>query len=115
MLNVNYIGKLFDNTYRVKLHTHDLWEVVYYTAGSGKVDIDGHTIPFEKNDVFVIPPGVLHTDYSDKGFKNYHYTFTDFAFNQKSYLKFKDTINLDFLRILKQMYKEYHIKRNTMI
>ena len=36
-----YVGRLFNSTYRVKVHTHELWEGVYYTDGSGIVEIDG--------------------------------------------------------------------------
>ncbi len=113
MLRVRYVGRLFDNTYRVNVHNHELWEVVYYTSGSGIVEIDGKQVQFEQNDVFVIPPNVWHTDYSDLGFQNYHYTFSDFNFNAVSYIKFKDSENKEFLRILEQLYTEYHLRRRN--
>ncbi|MBE6904360.1 MAG: helix-turn-helix domain-containing protein [Ruminococcaceae bacterium] len=112
-MKINYVGRLFDNTYVVHLHNHELWEVVYYTHGKGNVQIGDEIIPFEKGDIFVIPPNIKHTDYSDTGFKNYHYTFLDFEMSVISFLKLHDTENEDFLRILKQLYLEYHLKREN--
>lgn len=112
-MKLNYVGKLFDSTYCVDVHTHDLWEVVYYTDGYGNVRIGDEVVPFKTGDVFVIPPTIPHTDYSDVGFKNYHYTFLDFELSADKYLMFRDTDNGDFLRILKQLYMEYHLKRKN--
>lgn len=113
MRKLNYVGRLFDSTFRVNLHTHAFWEVVYYTEGHGEVLIADEKVPFETNDIFILPPNIPHTDYSNVGFKNYHYTFSDFGFTAVNYLKLKDTINSDFLKILEQMYMEYHLKREN--
>lgn len=113
MPKIKYVGRLYENTYRISLHTHDFWEIVRYTKGSGLVEIDGEIIPFQENDIFAIPPNVPHTDYSDTGFQNYHYTFNDDDFNRLSYMKFPDTENNDFLTIMKQLYHEYHLKRKN--
>lgn len=112
MAKVKYVGHLFEKTYRVDVHTHDFWEVVLYTKGSGLVEIKDDIIPFQENDIFVIPPNVPHTDYSEQGFQNYHYTFTDENFTRGTYIKFHDTENNDFLTIVKQLYREYHLKRS---
>ncbi len=114
MIKINYVGRLFKNTYRVDLHTHDLWEVVYYTKGSGFVDINNETLPFEKNDIYIIPPNTPHSDYSQEGFRNYYYTFHDLeVLRSTAYMKFKDSENMDFYKILRQLYHEYHLKRNN--
>ncbi|HIU30456.1 MAG TPA: helix-turn-helix domain-containing protein [Candidatus Egerieisoma faecipullorum] len=113
MPKIKYVGRLYENTYRINLHTHDFWEIVRYTKGSGLVEIDGEIIPFQENDIFAIPPNVPHTDYSDTGFQNYHYTFNDDDFNRLSYMKFQDTENNDFLTIMAQLYHEYHLKRKN--
>lgn len=113
MLNIKYVGRLYENTYRINLHNHDFWEIVCYTKGHGMVEINGEIIPFQENDIFAIPPNVPHTDYSDIGFQNYHYTFTDDNFNRLVYMKFQDTENKDFLSIMEQLYREYHLKRKN--
>lgn len=110
---VKYVGKLYDNTYRVGMHSHDMWEVVYYTEGNGTVIADGKIIPFAAHDIFIIPPNLLHMDYADRGFKNYHYTFwdRDFSFLSLSVVKMQDSTHHDFLHILEQLYTEFHAKR----
>lgn len=113
MPKIKYVGRLYENTYRVNLHTHNFWEIVRYTKGNGSVEIDGEIIPFQENDIFAIPPNVPHTDYSDLGFQNYHYTFNDNDFSRLTYMKFQDTENNDFLTVMMQLYHEYHLKRKN--
>jgi AraC-like DNA-binding protein len=111
-MKIDFVGRLFNNTYYVNPHCHEYWEIVYYTHGSGDVNINETIVPFEEHDIFAIPPGIPHFDYSDKGFRNYHYNFTDEEFTYRSYLKIKDSENNAFLGILTQMYNEYHLKRD---
>ena len=115
MGKIKYVGQLYDNTYRVNMHTHDMWEVVYYTQGHGSVNAGGKIIPFAENDIFIIPPNLPHMDYSDTGFKNYHYTFwdPDFSFSDFSVIKLQDSSHHDFLHMLKQLYTEFHMRRNN--
>lgn len=115
MGKVKYVGKLYDNTYLVGMHSHDMWEVVYYTEGNGTVNANGSLIPFTAHDIFIIPPNLPHMDYADKGFRNYHYTFwdRDFSFPSLSMLKIQDSTHHDFLHILEQLYTEFHAKRRN--
>jgi len=112
MSHIQFVGRLFETTYRVNRHTHDYWEVVLYTAGSGIVEIGDACIEFTQKDVFVIPPNVPHTDYSDSGFQNYHYNFLDENFRHTGYLQFRDTDD-SFLRAMEQLYHEYFTKRKN--
>ena len=112
-MRLKYAGRLFMNTYMVDFHTHDLWEVVQYTEGNGFVRVQNKEYPFASGDIFVMPPNVPHMDYAEDGFKNYHYTFSDIEFNAVSLIKFSDTENGDFLRILMQLYNEYHTRRKN--
>lgn len=113
MLKLNYINRHENPTYHVELHTHDMWEIIYYTEGTGIAEINNRKVAFEPHDIFVIPPGIPHRDYSNVGFKSYYYTFSDFEFKPISYFKFRDSDNLDFLHILEQIYREYQMKRNN--
>lgn len=112
-MKIVYISQLFNTTYRINHHYHDYWEIVYYTKGSGIVNIDGEAIPFTENDIFVLPPSVPHFDYSGDGFRNYHFNFVDDEFGFKSYLKLHDTEDQIFKRILELLYSEYHLKRDN--
>ncbi|MBR2948671.1 MAG: AraC family transcriptional regulator [Lachnospiraceae bacterium] len=113
MPKIQYVGQLFENTFRVEKHLHAFWEVVLYTKGQGLVEIGDEVVPFAEGDIFVIPPNVEHTDYSEQGFQNYHYNFEDENFNRLTYLKVHDTENNDFLLILRQLHYEYHLKRKN--
>lgn len=108
-----YVGRLFNDTYRVAIHTHELWEAVYYTDGTGIVEIQGHKYNFKKGDIFFIAPKIPHTDYAANGFKNYHYTFHEVPVPVTSFFRIQDSDNGDFLNILRQMYIEYHLKRKN--
>jgi len=113
MQEIKLVGRLYENTYHINLHRHDYWEIVYYTKGNGYVDINGEIVPFQENDIFAIPPNVLHNDYSDVGFQNYYYTFSDDNFNRMTWIKFHDTENNDFLNITERLYREFHFKRKN--
>lgn len=113
MLRITYVGRLFENTLKVERHSHKSWELVYYTSGSGYVEIGDEVIPFEEGDIFIIPPNIQHTDYAEKGFMNYHFNLCEFDFKIDNYLKFNDDKSRDFLKILTQLYYEYHLKRKN--
>ena len=113
MNKVNYAGRLTESTYKVGTHTHDSWELVYYTAGSGTVEIADGVWSFKARDVFLIPPGVPHSDYADGGFQNYHYNFNDNDFVRGSFLKFTDTEPDEFFPLVELLYREYHLKRQN--
>ncbi len=62
-LELIYIRKLSkpknDN---VNFHSHKYHELVYYTFGSGKTNINGEEFAFENNYFFVIPPETMHNE-----------------------------------------------------
>lgn len=110
-MKIVYISQLYNKTYLVNRHCHKLWEIVYYTEGSGTVNIDGQLVPFCAGDLFAFPPNIPHFDYSDEGFTNYHFNFSDEEFNYKTYQKIHDTEDHAMLTLLKLMHKEYYLKR----
>lgn len=86
---------------------------MYYTAGSGTVEIADGVCMFKAHDIFLIPPNVPHSDYADGGFQNYHYTFTDSGFLRDSFVKFTDTEPDEFFPLVELLYREYHLKRQN--
>lgn len=72
MNDIAYVGKHL-RTYNVSKHSHDNWELVYCTDGSGRfVFDDGTVLPYKKGDTVIIPPNVRHENFSDEGFLNIH-------------------------------------------
>ncbi|MCQ2428863.1 MAG: AraC family transcriptional regulator [Clostridia bacterium] len=113
MSKVKYAGRLHEPIKLYKIHSHEFWEVVRYTKGSGVVEIGGETVPFREGDVFVIPPGVEHSDSAEAGFQNYHYEFEDSAFPMRHWITFRDSENNDFLNVMEVLYREYLLKRDN--
>ena len=80
MSKVKFAGRIHTPIQIYHLHSHPYWEVVCYTQGIGTVEIDGNIVSFETSDIFFLPPGSIHSDHADDGFKNIHYEFEDASF-----------------------------------
>lgn len=111
MGNVTHVGGLFNDTYRVQMHKHPAYELVYYTAGCGHIQIDRTVEDFAPGTITLIAPGVYHTDYADKGFRELFLTVQHPGLAVKDYIRVQDSDNRDALTILTQMRNEYHLKR----
>lgn len=112
MLKIDHIGKLFTDTYRVAMHKHDLWEVVYYSAGKGFVQIENEVVPFEKGDIFILPPGIPHSDWANEGFQDIFFSFERCNLSSETYHRFKDNSSRAVYHLLYQMYETY-IQQDT--
>ena len=106
-MRIDHIGKLHTTTYRVALHIHELWEVVYYTHGEGQVQIAGETVPFRAGDFFILPPGVEHSDWAEAGFRDIFFTFQRENVTGARYHRFRDTEEQTVYHLLFQMYDAY--------
>lgn len=49
-------------------HTHDSWEIVLNTEGSGTAEIGGRTYPFSPGTIICIPPETPHQKTAEEGF-----------------------------------------------
>ena len=56
----------------VARHSHDSWEFVYCTEGSGAFEFDGQTLRYSQGDIVVIPAHLPHANASETGFRNIH-------------------------------------------
>lgn len=118
MLKIDHIGKLHTTTYRVALHKHALWEVVYYTHGEGQVQIGDEVVPFRTGDFFILPPGVEHTDWAEAGFRDIFFTFYRENVTGECYHRFRDTEERTVYHLLVQMYDAYmreEVNRETVV
>lgn len=87
MSKVKFAGRIHTPIQIYHLHSHPYWEVVCYTQGIGTVEIDGNIVSFETGDIFFLPPGSIHSDHADDGFKNIHYEFEDASFPYHTWIK----------------------------
>ena len=102
-----YMGMQNYWTHRCESHTHDVWEITYYTAGAGENITDGTHLPFSTGTIICQPPQLRHEDCSEHGYKNIFFTLQHFPIPSKSPIVLQDTQTKDFLRILVQLYREY--------
>lgn len=109
-MKVDWVGYLFQDEYSIAPHSHQCWEYIYYTNGSGIVCIDGEEVPFKSKDLFLIPPGVVHGERAEGGFRNYHCLISSCDLTEKSYIKITDRDDALF-HVMEGMYKEYHLQR----
>lgn len=90
-------------TYRFQKHVHKYWEITYYFEGSGKNITENRDIYFQKGTIVCQPPGMIHEDISETGYKNIYFCVENFALAQPTPLILNDTPNSDFLYILRQL------------
>ncbi|MBQ6173115.1 MAG: AraC family transcriptional regulator [Clostridia bacterium] len=55
---------------QVSRHTHDHWELIYCTHGSGLLRFSRAALSYQRGDVTVIPPNIEHSNSSEKGMRN---------------------------------------------
>jgi AraC-like DNA-binding protein len=101
-----------ETVYFISEHQNTWWEILYYTQGSGFINIKGEDIPFHSGDIMCIPPNTPHYEYSQDGHCNF-YLFLDSVAHLTEFRKFKDTLNRNFMVILSLLHKEYHFKRQS--
>lgn len=54
-------------------HTHDAWELIYCTNGSGKFTVkDEESIEYGTGDIIIVAPHTFHSNTSDSSFSNYY-------------------------------------------
>lgn len=77
MNDIVYVGKHL-RTYTVPEHAHDNWEFIYCTSGVGELAFDDYTsMHYSAGDIVIVPPHVIHTNNSVKGFTNIHVRIAD--------------------------------------
>lgn len=105
---INYIGKNV-KTYTVDAHSHDYWEIIYYTEGEGSIIMEnGERCNYSKNQIVLVPPHLLHSNVSETGFKNIHFTVDNWVPKFRTVTRIDDTVGRDVLTLLNLCYKYYY-------
>ncbi len=113
MNGIHYVNKLTGEFQSIGLHSHDFWEVVYFTSGPGIALIDGKIEPFREKDVFIIPPNAIHKETCEVSYTNIHLCFINEGFHKTTFIRFHDNETNAFQTVLMQIYSEYHLKRKN--
>lgn len=110
MRNLIYIGILSEPFFRINENLHSVYEIVYYTHGTGILKIGDKEFNFEPGSIICQPPGIPHSETSSKGFKNIFFSVEIFRELNDSIPCFKDNESKDLYHILNQIYREFHMK-----
>lgn len=81
MNEINY-ANVHLQTYSVLPHSHETWEFIYCTSGSGTFHFAENKIDYKQGDIVIIPPNVMHANESSKGFTNVHINMEDVSLPQ---------------------------------
>ncbi len=76
-MKVIFCGQSPHKLHRVRAHSHDCYEVIVTTSGSGILRANGENVGVTRGTVTVIPPNTEHENISDCGFSDL-YIQTDF-------------------------------------
>ena len=78
-------------TYDVRWHTHEHWELVYCTSGHGAFRFEnGSVISYRAGEMVAIPPRERHANSSLEGFTNIHLTMADPSFPYRTPFRVAD-------------------------
>ena len=69
-MNTLFVGKSLDKIRLAKKHQHDSWEIVIPVYGSGFVETNEQKVPFSVGTVYVMPPFMEHTTWSEECFSD---------------------------------------------
>ena len=106
------IGQINNPELYIAMHQHNIWELVYYTYGSGIMTVGSCQYPFKKGDIMLLPADIPHSEMSELGYRNYHMLFKRAALNKKDNCVFKvsDNEGSDVFYILQLIYRTFHLK-----
>lgn len=113
MHDLRAIGIIQNSLFHFNPHEHPYWEVVYYTHGNGVLTIGNQQIPFQPGDIVCQPPGIPHSEFSEKGYRNIHFCVGIMETRREPVLRFTDNENRQIYHLLMQLHTEFHIRRKN--
>ena len=94
-------------------HTHDKWEIVYYTSGSGVNIIGNKELPFSEGTIICQPPKIMHEERSVNGYANIFMRVDKMDDFEMDIPVFQDTYNRDIGQIFAQLLNCFHLHENN--
>lgn len=89
------------------IHNHEVYEVMIYLDGEGKLRIENKEYPFNKGSIFIIPPFVKHGSISKNGYKNVCIHTDDILFNNTTAICIRDNENRDAENLINILSRAY--------
>ncbi len=110
-MKIDFIGRKFISTLALNIHSHNTWEIIFVSKGTGSIIADDKEYPFKKGTVICIPPDTIHYNKLTSGSIHYALLTPDFInLPEDKVIVFEDdsakTIHNLFKVILSKFYSE---------
>lgn len=113
MQNLLSIGYMSNDTYFFPKHQHSFWEIAYYTHGNGINTIGDKEFSIYPGQIICQPPGIPHSEYAEKGYRNIHFTIGTFENFENVVPVLSDSENKQIYNILMLLHTEFHLQRKN--
>jgi len=111
--NLLTIGYLNSKHKRFKPHIHDCWEIVYYYNGNGVATVGDVKFDFFPGKIICFPPGVAHSELSEKGFKNIFFSVSSFEYPRLEIPIFYDNESKHIYQLFMQLYSVFNLQHSN--
>ena len=92
----------------VKMHSHEMYECVFYKTGKGHSSTQGENVDFKPNSLIVIPPHIEHDEYTEIESEVYIVCFTCSSFFESNItcFNFNETTGSKVSGLFEEMIEE---------
>jgi len=102
-----YITLTPDNLKSYPLHSHEVYEIIYYLEGEGVLRTKEKDYPFKKGDLFIVPPFVGHGSVASEPYKNVCVHTEDALLSNTSIVRASDNEQKDLENLSKILSRAY--------
>ena len=102
-----YLTVTPDNLKEYPMHAHDVYEIIYYISGKGKLRTETRDYTFSEGTVIIVPPHVKHHSVSENGFKNICVHTNDVLLDEIEVVSFLDNQKKDGYVLAKMLMRAY--------
>jgi len=113
-MKIDYIGRKFINTVSLNIHSHNTWEIIYATRGSGTLIANDEEYPLTKGTVICVPPNTIH--YNTRLSNSIHTTILtpDFVnLTQSKIISFNDDSNSNLGKLIDVILSRFYSEEPT--
>jgi len=113
-MKLELIGRSLHPRRSCSAHSHDKWELIYNTSGTGKSVVDGKIYLFAPGSVLLCPPGVSHYKVSDDVFEDYYLQIDGCPLCHQVYV-LEDSWDKKILQLFQLLHSTYHEKMSPAV
>lgn len=92
-------------------HSHEVWELVLYTSGTGAITVGEHAVEFSPGTIVCLPPHIPHMERSAGGYTNHFLIFQRFTPPRPGIPVFRDDARQSFRQLSTQLLAEFTLRQ----